>query len=174
MVTQNTGFTIHNFNLRAEGGYDARGGKALVLAARLGLHYENFAIANVTDLTKNNAKLPSEVFSGPTLGAAVTVGKLTDSLGLRVVLDTMLVGASRTQTKNLEDGSTPSSKALWLDAALTYRWRPGLALVGSYALAYATTDFGAPLASSQRGHTGTAVSRTDIYHTLTFGIAKAF
>jgi hypothetical protein len=47
-------------------------------------------------------------------------------------------------------------------------------LEGIYNLSYASTDFGAPVATSQRMHTGSAVSRTDVYHSVTFGICKAF
>jgi hypothetical protein len=114
------------------------------------------------------------VFSGPTLGVALAIPRLTPTLGARASLDTMFLGASRTQTANLEDGASPSSKAVWVGLALTYKWKPDMNLEGAYNLAYATTDFGAPVATSQRLHTGTAVSRTDIYHAVTFGIAKAF
>jgi hypothetical protein len=35
-------------------------------------------------------------------------------------------------------------------------------------------SFGAPIATSMRGHTGTSVSRKDTNHTVAVGIAKAF
>ncbi len=43
-----------------------------------------------------------------------------------------------------------------------------------YDLNYGSYDFGKPLTTSMRGHTGTDVTRTDIFHTLTFGVAQAF
>ncbi|NVB81536.1 MAG: hypothetical protein HOV81_24290, partial [Kofleriaceae bacterium] len=89
-------------------------------------------------------------------------------------LDAMVVGASVTQTKGLEDGASPSAKAVTLEAGITYKWKPKMDLQATYDLNYAGIDFGAPLATSQRGHMGTAVSRTDIFHMVTFGLAMPF
>ena len=38
--------------------------------------------------------------------------RLTEKIGLRFSLDAMLVGASVTQTKSLEDGANPSAKGV--------------------------------------------------------------
>ena len=46
----------------------------------------------------------------------------------------------------------------------------------AYDLNYTKYAFGAPLAGSMRGHTATAtdVNRTDVFHGVTVGVAKAF
>src|SRR5690349_5124585 len=79
-----TGVTFHDFDLRAEAGYDLENGKGMIAYGRLGYHYENMAIANVSDPTKNTAMIPSEVFSGPVIGAALDVTRLTKTLAMRV------------------------------------------------------------------------------------------
>jgi hypothetical protein len=174
MVSSTTGFTIHNVNARAVGGYDLHKKNGAMLFGRLTYHYEAFRVDNVADLTKNSARLPQENMSGPMIGAALAVPALTDKLGLRVSLDAMLVGGSITQTKNLEDGADPKVKKIVLGAGVTYRWKPGIDLSGGYDLNYASLKFGAPPANSMRGHGGTSSARTDVNHTVAVGIAKAF
>ncbi len=175
MPQQTTGFTIHNVNARGVFGYPFKNSKrGTVLFGRLGYHYEAFRVDDVTNLTKNNAKLPSENIKGPMLGVAFAVPLLTQKVGLRISLDAMLVGGSVTQTKNLEDGANPSVTKITLGAGVTYRWKPGIDLSGGYDLNYASLKFGAPIATSMRGHTGTGVARKDTNHTVAVGIAKAF
>ena len=110
---------------------------------------------------------------GPTLGAALAIPQLTDKIGLRFTLDTMLFGASITQTKGLEDGASPSITAIVLGTGVLYRMK-AFDLQAAYDLNYMGIDFGAPLAASTRVHMGTNVKRTDIFHQITFGIAKGF
>ena len=174
MTKQTTGFTIHNLNVRAVGGYDLKNKRGMIVFARLAYHYESFLVANVKNLTLNSAKLPSEIIKGPMLGMALTVPKVTDKIGLRFSLDAMLVGASVTQTKNLEDGTNPSAKRVTFGVGFTYRWKPAMDIQATYDLNYASMSFGAPMANSQRLHTGTGVGRTDLNHTVAVGIAKAF
>lgn len=175
MPSQTTGFTIHNVNARGVFGYPFKNSKrGTVLFGRLGYHYEAFRVDDVTNLTKNNAKLPSENISGPMLGVAFSVPVLTQKIGLRISLDAILIGGNVTQTKNLEDGADPKVTKVTLGAGVTYRWKPGIDLSGGYDLNYASLSFGAPIATSMRGHTGTSVSRKDTNHTVAVGIAKAF
>ena len=175
MPSQTTGFTIHNVNARGVFGYPFKNSKrGTVLLGRLGYHYEAFRVDDVTNLTKNNAKLPSENIKGPKLGYAIAVPLLTQKLGMRVSFDAILVGGSVTQTKNLEDGANPSVTKFVLGAGATYRWKPGLDLSAGYDLNYASLKFGAPVMTSMRGHTGTSVARKDTNHTVAVGIAKAF
>ncbi|MEO7092298.1 MAG: SH3 domain-containing protein [Polyangiales bacterium] len=175
MPSQTTGFTIHNVNARGVFGYPFKNSKrGTILFGRLGYHYEAFRVDDVTNLMKNNAKLPSENIKGPMLGAAFAIPMMTQKIGLRISLDAMLVGGSVTQTKNLEDGANPSVTKITLGAGVTYRWKPGIDLSGGYDLNYASLSFGAPVATSMRGHTGTSVSRKDVNHTVAVGIAKAF
>jgi hypothetical protein len=175
MPSQTTGFTIHNINARAVAGYDLRRKSGAILFGRLGYRYEAFQVENVTNLTKNNAKLPSENVQGPMIGLAFAVPMLTQKIGLRLSVDAMLIGGSVTQTKNLEDGANPKVKKIVLGAGVTYRWKPGIDLSGGYDLNYASLSFGAPVTNSMRGHVGTtSVARKDLNHTVAVGIAKAF
>jgi len=171
-----TSFTYHDLNLRAVFGYDLQKTNGMVVYARLGLHYDSFQVDNVTDFTKNTAKLPNQTITAPTLGTALAIPRLTKDLGLTVGLDVILLGSSVAQTKNLEDGTDPSAKALFLGGALTYRWRPKMDLQATYDLTYESLSFGGPPpATSQRGHVGTATrSGSDFNNALSFGIAYAF
>jgi uncharacterized protein YgiM (DUF1202 family) len=169
---ESTGITYHNFNLRAEGGYDLQNAKAMVVFARLGLHYESFQVENVADLTINTATLPSQNITGPTIGAALAIGRLTPKLALRLNLDAMLL-SSVTQTKNLEDGTGGSAKAVYLGGRLTYHWKPSLDLQGILDVGYTSLGFsGPPPDTSQRKHMGMGnVSSSDLLTTLTVGVS---
>ena len=174
MPSATTSFTIHNINARGVIGLDLHKKSGAMVFGRLGYHYEAFQVADVSNLTKNTARLPSENLTGPMIGAALAIPGLTDKIGLRISLDAILIGGSVTQTKNLEDGASPSMKKIVFGAGLTYRWKPGIDLSGGYDLNYASLSFGAPIATSMRMHTGTSVARTDLNHTIAVGIAKAF
>ncbi len=174
MVTSTTGFTIHDLDLRALGGYDLHNKRGMVVWGRVGYRYQSFLVANVTDLTKNTARLPSETFKSPTIGAALSIPKMTPTIGLNFHLDLAAIGTSVEQTKNLEDGATPTAKMYCLGAIFTYKWKPDINIAATYDLALASYDFGAPLATSMRLHTGTDVQRSDTFHILTVGINKAF
>lgn len=175
MPSQTTGFTIHNLNVRGVFGYPFKNSRrGTVLLGRLGYHYESFQVDDVSNLTKNNARLPSENITGPMLGVAFAVPMVTQKLGLRISLDAILVGGGVTQTKNLEDGKDPSVTKVQFGVGATYRWKPSMDISAGYDLNYASLSFGAPVMTSMRGHTGTSVSRTDTNHTVAVGIAKAF
>jgi hypothetical protein len=174
MVSSTTSFTVHDLDLRVVGGYDLHNKKGMVVFGRLGFRYQSYLVANVTDLTKNNARIPSETFKAPTIGAALAIPKLTPTIGLNFHLDLAAVATSVSQTKNLEDGASPGGSMFCFGGAFLYRWKPQLDIAATYDLNYASYSFGAPLATSMRNHTGTAVQRSDIYHILTIGIAKAF
>ena len=171
-----TGVSIHNLNIRGEYGYDLKKKNGMMLFGRLGLRYEGFQVnvTNYTDPKQNPALLPSENLYAPTLGAALAIPKLTDKIGMKVALDAVLFGASISQTKALEDGSSPSAKLVCLEGVFRYHWKQDMDLQGMYDLNYGSYDFGKPVATSMRGHTGNDVQRTDIFHTVTFGIAKGF
>jgi len=176
MVANNIGVTMHNVNVRGVVGYDLQKKNGMTIFGRLGYRYEGFIVDGNSpyDPAKNTAKLPSEVTTGITIGGALAIPRLTDKIGLKVALDAMLVGVGVTQTKALEDGSKPSAKAYCLGAGFTYRWKSDMDLQATYDLNYAAYDFGPPLMSSMRAHTGTDTTRTDIFHTVTFGLAKGF
>ncbi len=174
MVSSTTSFTVHDLDLRAVAGYDLHNKRGMVVWGRLGIRYQSYLVANVTDLTKNTARIPSETFKSPTIGAALSIPRMTPTIGLNFHLDLAAVATSVSQTKNLEDGASPSGKMYCLGAIFTYKWKPDINIAVTYDLALASYDFGAPMPTSMRNHTGTAVSRSDTFNIVTAGINKAF
>jgi hypothetical protein len=169
------GFSFHNFNLRALAGYDLADKRGMIAFARLGYHYDSFQVANVNDLMQNTARIPSQIIQGPTIGGGLAIPRLTDSLGLQASLDLMVIGASLEQTKNLEDGTGPGAKAVYLGSALNYRWKPKIDIQGTLDIGYTSISFdGAAPATSMRMHTGTSPSSgSDFNVTLAVGVAYA-
>ncbi|HEX3473709.1 MAG TPA: SH3 domain-containing protein [Kofleriaceae bacterium] len=174
-MNKTTGFSFHNFNLRALGGYDLEDKRGMIAFGRLGYHYDSFQVDNVNDFTQNTARIPSQIIKGPTIGGGLAIPRLTDSLGLQAGLDLLLIGASLTQTKNLEDGTGPGAKAIYLGTALNYRWKPKIDIQGTLDLGYTSISFdGAAPTTSMRMHTGTgASSGSDFNVTLAVGVSYA-
>lgn len=172
----NTSISVHNINVRAVAGYDMHKPNGMMLYGRLGYRYQGYMIGDVADVNKNPAKFPSEVFKAPTVGGAISVPKLKDKIGIKASLDVVLAGASITQTAGLEDGKpgAATAKAATLGGEFVYRWKKDMDLRGTYDLNYTSIDFGASVAGNMRGHTGTDVSRTDLFHTITFGVEKTW
>lgn len=168
-----TGISTHAFDVRALGGYRIGGSLGLSAWARFGYHYDMFSVADVGDFTKNGARIPSERLSGGTAGAAFVMDRLTSKLGASVAVDA-LVFSKREQTKNLEDGASPSTSGFWVTAAGAYRLGKSLNVELSYKLTSLNNSFGAPTQQSLRMHTGTAVSRADIAHLIGLGVNQAF
>jgi hypothetical protein len=173
MSSSNTSIGIHNLRLRALGGYDLKKPSGLMLLGRLGFHYQSYQIADVGDLTKNKGKLPSEIIRAPAFGVGIAVPRLTKQLGLRASLDGILF-SSVSQTKNLEDGVSPAARGALLEAAVTYRWRKDIDIVGTYDLTYFSMSFGARAPNTKRDPVMGPVTRGDQFHSFTFGIGKAF
>ncbi|HEX5062949.1 MAG TPA: hypothetical protein VFV99_26425 [Kofleriaceae bacterium] len=170
----NTKLTLHNINIRGMAGIDLKKKSGMAFFGRLGYRYQSYLVAGYSDPAKNPGKIPQEIMKAPTLGVAMIMPTLTPKIGLRVSLDTILFGASLVQTKGLEDGTSPTLKAVTFGTAVTYRWKKNMDLQATYDLRYAGIDFGPPGTQSMRGHMGTNVSRTDFLHMVTFGIAKPF
>jgi uncharacterized protein YgiM (DUF1202 family) len=169
-----TGLTVTDFNLRGVFAYPTQRKSGMMLLARLGFRYRGYLVDDYADVMKNPAKIPQETLKAPTLGAAILLPTLTEKVGLQFGLDAILFGSSVSQTAGLEDGASPSATAVHLNVGLVYRWKKDLNLQGSYDLDYASYDFGAMAMQSTRGHTAPNVGRTDILHTVSFGIAKGF
>jgi hypothetical protein len=169
-----TGITVYNVNARAMFGKDFKRKSGMIAFGRLGFRYYSYQVGNVGDLTKNTALLPSEIVRAPTLGGALAIPRLTDKIGLRFSLDAVLVGASMQQTKGLEDGQERKVKGVLGGIGFTYRWKPSMDINAAYDLNFMKYSFGAPLASSMRVHGGTSTARTDVFHGVTVGVAKAF
>jgi hypothetical protein len=170
----NIGITLHNVNVRALAGIDLKKKSGMTVFGRLGYRYQGFLIADVANFTANPARLPSEVVKAPTIGAALAIPRLTEKIGIKFSLDAILFAASVKQTVGLEDGTAPSVKAITLGTDLTYKITKSFDLMATYNLNYMGIDFGAPMMSSMRNHMGTNVTRTDIFHMVTFGISKPF
>lgn len=173
-----TGLTLADVNVRAVAAYPTQVMNGMSILGRLGFRYRGYLVDDYKDPAKNTAKLPQEILKAPTLGVGVVLPKLTDRIGLQVGLDTILFGASVTQTAGLEDGPTPSMKSVRINLGGVYHWNRSFDLQAAYDLDYASYSFGAPntgaAMQSMRGHTGTDVSRTDLIHTVSIGIAKGF
>ena len=167
-----TGITIHDLNVRGIVGYDLQKKSGMMVMGRLGLKYNSFQVGNVTDVMQNNALLPSEIFYGPAIGVALALPRLTEKIGARLSLDTMLFGTKLSQTKNLEDGASPKAKAACIGLGMTYRWKKAMDLQATYDLNYVKAKFGDPPANTMRAHPG--ASRTDISHAVTVGVGMAF
>nr|MBA3502367.1 SH3 domain-containing protein [Deltaproteobacteria bacterium] len=102
-----TKISIHNLNVRAVLGLDFKKASGMMLLGRLGIRYHSFQVANASSMEKNTAKLPSEIITSPTIGAALAMPRLTKNIGLRFSLDFIPLNISYKQTKNLEDGKSP-------------------------------------------------------------------
>jgi hypothetical protein len=170
----NTKLTLHNINVRGVAGYDLKKKSGMAFFGRLGYRYQSYLVADYADPLKNPGKIPQEIVKAPTLGVAMIMPRLTNKIGIRVALDTILLGGSITQTKGLEDGAKPTFKAATLGLGVNYAWKKAMDLQLTYDLRYMGFDFGPPLATSTRGHMGSNVTRTDIFHMVTFGVAKPF
>lgn len=159
------GFSTHDVDLLALGGYDLRHRKDITVWARAGLHVGRFSVA-----LDNPARLPVEAVLGPVLGAAVRVGRLTPKLGAEASFDVMPT-ASRAQTANQTDGQLAATRSMWLQLAGHYALAPRWQLEGGYQLGYAGTRW----AGDSDRHVGaTAASRTDLAHVLNVGVARPF
>jgi hypothetical protein len=170
-----TKISIHNLNVRAVLGLDFKKASGMMLLGRAGIRYHSFQVANATSIEKNTAKLPSEIITSPTIGVALAMPRLTKSIGLRFSLDFIPLNISYTQTKNLQDGKSPSAKGAIVGLGFTYRWKPSLDIQATYDLTYSKASFGDQDPTSMRGHPAMgSVKRTDLFHALTAGIVKSF
>lgn len=169
-----TKISMHNLNVRGVIGLDFKKASGMMLLGRLGVRYHSYQVANATSMTKNTARFPSEIITSPTIGAALALPRLTNSIGLRMSLDFIPLNISYTQTKNLEDGASPASKGATVGLGLTYRWKPSIDIQAAYDLTYSKATFGKKVMTSMRGHPGDGVTRTDVFHSVTAGIVKAF
>ncbi len=171
-MSTDTGFSIHNINLRALAAYDFHRPSGMMLIGHLGFRYRAYLVDNYA--TMNPAKIPQETLKAPTIGAALAIPMLGAHYGLQFGLDAILFGSSIQQTAGLEDGASPSMMDYELNARFIYRWKPDMNIVGMYDLDYGSYNFGGPSSESTRGHTGTDVTRSDTIHMITVGLTKGF
>ncbi|MBC7976218.1 MAG: SH3 domain-containing protein [Myxococcales bacterium] len=170
-----TSFTYHSINARLGVGYDLQSQRGTVVMARVGMHYDGFQVPNVADYTKNTVRMPNQNIMGPTVGLAMIVPRMSRKVAFTASVDALVVGASVSQTKNLEDGIDPDAKAVYLGLGLGYHLTPKMDFHVTYDLGYTAVSFGGPPPpTSQRQHSGTNISGTDLSNILSFGILYGF
>ena len=162
---ESVGFTTHDVDLLAVGGYDLRDARAMTVWARAGFHFARFSV----DLA-NKAKLPVETAFGPMVGAAVRLRRLTPKLGAEASIDLMPT-ASRNQTKNQGDGQLAATRSLWVQLGGAYAWRRHWRLEAGYQLGYSSSRWAGP---SDRHMMATGATRTDLAHVLNLGASRPF
>jgi Bacterial SH3 domain len=169
-----TSISLHNLNLRGVFGLDFHRPSGLMLLGRLGFRYSSFQVGKVQSMTENTALLPSEVIMAPMIGAALAMPRLGKKIGLRFSIDVMPLTLSYSQTKNLEDGKSPSAKGAIVGVGFTYKWKSSMDIMATYDLTYQSAKFGDPVMTSARMHPMGGVTRSDLYHAVTAGIVKSF
>jgi uncharacterized protein YgiM (DUF1202 family) len=170
-----TGFRVFDLDLIGKGGYKVHEPTGAVAFARLGYRYQAFQIVDVNDIGGNNlASLPSEALKGVVVGAELAVPRVTKKIAARLVIDTMLLLASRSQTSGLEDGLDSSAKAIAIGAVGSYQWKPNLEILGGYNYGWASTSWSGRADGSMRKHDATTAERTDTAHIFTVGAQRAF
>jgi SH3-like domain-containing protein len=170
----NIGFKTHKVDLGVRGGYKLSKDTGMAAYARLGYHYERFGINNVSNFEKNLAYLPSEILQGVTIGGIFEMPKLTDKFAVRASFDYLKLLASRKQTVNLEDGSSSSPSALWLNLGTVYDWKPAWKITGDYQFTYAKTAWSGQVDGSMRPQMATSANRKDSSHLLMLGLGHSF
>lgn len=164
---QDIGFKTHDIDVRAIGGYDLHDRRGTVIWGRLGYHV---GITSMSDLM-NMANLPSETLRGPAVGAAMTMPRLTPTIGVAAAVDLIYPG-TRTQTQGNEDGKLDGAMALTLGLTGAYAWKRDWNLEAGYRFGYAKTAWTGP---SFRGTGATTASeRVDKNHVLTVGLGRVF
>lgn len=166
MMAEDIGFKTHDVDVRLLGGYDFHKPNGMTAWARLGYHYGVFSVSNLANL----AKLPSETFRGPTIGAALRIPGLTKKIGAEAALDLVYPG-TRKQTAGNEDGTTSKAMAATLELVGTYAWKGAWRLDGGYQFGYASTKWDG---ASARITGATSAKRTDLSHVLTVGLGRRF
>jgi hypothetical protein len=170
---ERTSFTYQILNARLALGLQMQSGT--VVLARVGVHYDAFQVPNFDDLTKNTLALPNQNILGPTIGAALVIPRITKKLSFTASVDAIVAAAQVSQTKNLEDGTDPDAKAVYLGLGFDYHMSPKMALQMTYDFGYTAVSFGGPPpATSLRKHTGTGISGTDLNNILSFGVLYGF
>lgn len=174
MAAVDIGFKRHQVDLGARAGYALGGDMGMVAYGRVGFHYDNFRINDVSNFDRNLARLPSEVLTGVTVGAILDVPRLGGAWAARVRVDALPLLASRQQTTGLEDGASAKTFAAWGGALLEYAWDDTYKLSGEYQYAYATTRWTGAVETSMRLHMADSARRKDSAHRLLIGVGRSF
>ncbi len=165
-MAQDIGFKTHDIDARALIGYDFRKRSGLTAWARLGYHYGLFSVSNLDNL----AQIPTETFSGPTVGTALRMPRLTDKIGASASVDVVYPG-TRSQTAGNQDGAVAGAMAAAVQLAGQYGWKGAWKIDAVYRFGYARTRW---TGESTRVVGATSSERTDLSHVLTAGLGRAF
>ena len=168
------GFKRHQVDLGARAGYTLGGDMGMVAYGRIGFHYDNFRINDVSNFDRNLARLPSEVLTGVTVGALLDVPRLGRAWSARARLDALPLLASRQQTTGLEDGASSKAFAAWGGALVEYAWDDVYRLSAAYEYAYARTRWKGAAEGSMRPHMADSARRKDSAHQLFLGVGRSF
>ncbi len=165
-MAEDIGFKTHDIDVRLIAGYDFHKPNGMTAWARVGYHYGVFSVGNL----ENIASIPSETFSGPTVGTALRIPGLTKKIGAEAALDVVIPG-KRKQTAGNTDGTQTGAKAATLELLGTYAWQGAWRFNGAYQFGYAATSW---TGNSERVTGATAARRVDLSHVLTVGLGRDF
>ncbi len=164
------GYSTQALDVGAGFGYIVGNRQGVTLVGRLGYHWDHFAVKNVGDTAANPARLPSENFQGPTIGAGINVPKLTSKLGLALHANAMPLLAKRSQTQGLEDGASSKATAIFSGLRLSYAWKDSWIIKGQYQYTYGKTVWNGLAENGNRGHMATKAARADQAHAIILGL----
>ena len=156
-------FTTHDIDLAARVGYSVAWLRA---SGRAGYHADILHVEKVD----NVGKMPSEVLTGYTIGAALEAPFTGEGWSARAGYD-LLVGGKRKQTGGLEDGAPDRAAASWTSLAIGYALSSRLCAEIGYRRAKATSSWSG---TSAREADVTSAKRTDVAQQFTVGLAQSF
>ena len=156
-------FTAHEIDVGARVGY---GFGWLRASLRAGYHADFIHVEKLD----NVGKMPSEVVTGYTIGAAAEVPFTGSGWSARLAYDS-LVGGKRKQTSGLEDGAPGRTGAGWTAVAIGYAVSRTLCAELGYRRAKWTSSWSG---TSAREADVTSATRTDVAQQFTVGLAQSF
>lgn len=156
-------FTTHDVDLGARVGWSFGWLRA---TARAGYHGDILHVEKVD----NVGRMPSEVLTGGTIGAALEAPFTGSGWSGRAAID-RLVGGKRKQTAGLEDGAPARAGATWTTLAIGYALSAAVSAELGYRRATASSSWSG---ASAREPDVSSASRTDVVQQLTLGLAQSF
>ena len=165
MDPEQVAWVTQQIDFRVVGGYKLSGGKYTV-GGGLGYHIGQVAVSG-----NMIAALPGERISGFRFGGEFRAPKLTEKIGMRAALDTLL-GASITQQAGITDGTSAKVTAYYLSLGGTYDLKKHWAIQAGYGFAYERMNFSGE--SERNGPSVTSGRRKDMQHTLGVGVGYEF
>jgi hypothetical protein len=156
-------FTTHDIDVGARIGWSFGWLRA---TGRAGYHADILHVEKVD----NVGRMPSEVLTGGTIGAALEAPFTGAGWSGRAAID-RLVSGKRKQTAGLEDGAPASAGASWITLAIGYAVSRSVCAELGYRRAAASSSWSG---ASAREADISSASRTDVVQQLTVGLAQSF